>query len=144
MYFRSASLYIHTRMISLLRPGTERIASFAEAQRTAPFSYAEVGATRGELPRGYHVDRSEEPIGRGEGDFARASAALAGLRHYDGAGGRIRVVEPRPELAEGAVVVLLGCHLGIWTLSACRVVYVFDEPSVVRLRVRHARARGER
>jgi len=116
-------------VISWRRPSEPTIEAFRERQREAAFGYPEVGATDGELPSGYHIDRSESVIGRGRDDFAAASRALSGYRHYDAANGRIRIVEPRPPMEVGEVVTLLGCHVGIWTLSACRIVYTFDEPS---------------
>ena len=125
-------------MSSLRRPSPARIQAFLAAQREAPFSYTEVGATRdydgtserlteARLPAGYRVDRASFTVGHGVVDFERAKVALRGWALYDGPG-RIRLVEPRPKLEEGAVVALLARHMGVWTLSACRVVYVVDEP----------------
>ena len=119
----------HRGVISLLRPSDAAIDAFRARMRDTELGYPEVGATRDdEMPAGYHVDRSEELVGEGEADFAALSKALARFRYYDAPRGRIRIVEPRPPLAEGEIVVLLGRHLGIWTLSACRIVYTFDEP----------------
>jgi uncharacterized protein (UPF0548 family) len=115
-------------MPSLRRPSQDAIAAFASQQASAPFSYAEVGATQTAMPAGYRIDRAEFEIGRGADDFRRATAALRGWRHTDDPAGRIRACEPRPAVVPGATVILLGHHLGVWTLSACRVVYVVDEP----------------
>lgn len=125
-------------MSSLRRPSPARIQAFLAAQREAPFSYPEVGATRGGaseghsgtgLPAGYRVDRASFTVGHGVVDFERAKVALRSWALYDGPG-RIRLVEPRPKLEEGAVVALQARHLGVWTLSACRVVYVVEDPKV--------------
>jgi len=116
-------------MISLRRPSDDAIEAFRARMRQAELGYPEVGATRDDqMPAGYHVDRSEEVVGHGDDDFAALSEALARFRYYDAPRGRIRIVEPRPPLEEGEEVVLLGRHVGIWTLSACRIVYTFDEP----------------
>lgn len=115
-------------MPTLRRPTEGEIAAFAATQANAEYSYADVGATRAELPSGYRIDRAEYALGRGAHAFARATAAMRGWRHYDDAAGRIRICEERPQLTPGANVILLARHLGLWTLSACRVVYVFDEP----------------
>jgi uncharacterized protein (UPF0548 family) len=112
----------------LRRPTDDEIAAFAARQADAPYSYREVGATRGELPRGYRVDRADFEIGRGARDFAGAVDALRRWRHTDDPDGRIRACVPRPALVAGAVVILLARHLGLYTLSACRVAYVDDEP----------------
>ncbi len=115
-------------MISLWRPSASKITAFCARQAEAPFGYPEVGATDGTLPEGYYIDETEETIGHGEADFEAARAALRVYRHYGSRGGRIRLVGDPPPCHEGSVVVLLGCHLGLWTLSACRVVYTFDQP----------------
>jgi uncharacterized protein (UPF0548 family) len=115
-------------MPSLRRPTDEEIAAFASRQATAPYSYPEVGATRGAPPPGYAIDRASFEVGRGAADLAAATAALRGWRHADDPGGKIRVCAPRPPVVPGATVVMLAHHLGVWTLSACRVVYVVDEP----------------
>lgn len=119
----------HRTVISLLRPSDEAIDAFRARMKDAALGYPEVGATRDDaMPPGYHVDRSEEVVGEGEADFAALSKALAGFCYYDAPGGRVRIVEPRPPLEVGEVVCLLGRHVGVWTLSACRIVYTFDEP----------------
>jgi uncharacterized protein (UPF0548 family) len=114
-------------MLSLLRPSPQEIARFRERQLSAPFSYAEVGATRQATPPpGYHVDRSDVIVGT---DFAGARAKLSSWAHFGSPAGRIRVVPPAPEVEPGATVVLLGDHWGLHTLSACRVVYVEETPT---------------
>lgn len=117
-------------MISLTRPSDEHIARFRERMLDAQPSYAEVGASRGdELPPGYRHDRHELVVGRGERDLEAATEALFAWRHYDAPSAKIRALEPRPVVEQGAVVILLARHVGVYTLSACRVVYSFREPT---------------
>ena len=49
-------------------PSPQRIARFLDAQRAAPFSYDEVGATRkdAKTPTGYAVDHNRTRLGRAE------------------------------------------------------------------------------
>jgi uncharacterized protein (UPF0548 family) len=115
-------------MATLRRPSDSEIAAFAAAQANTAYSYAEVGATRAELPGGYRIDRAVYALGQGARAFERAAAAMRSWRQYDDDAGRIRICEARPQLIPGTTVILLARHLGLWTLSACRVVYVFDEP----------------
>lgn len=112
--------------IGLRRPTDAQLGAFAARQAIAPWSYPEVGATRGAMPDGYRIDRATFDVGVGAADFAAGVAALRSWRHYDG--GRISICDPRPPLVEGATVILRARHLGLWTLSACRVVYVIEEP----------------
>jgi hypothetical protein len=55
-------------------PSPQRIARFLEAQRDAPFSYDEVGASRegAKAPTGYAVDHNRARLGRGRDTFERA------------------------------------------------------------------------
>jgi uncharacterized protein (UPF0548 family) len=90
-------------------------------------TYAEVGATLGELPDGYHHLRRSAVLGRGEAVFARASEALLTWQAHRRAGLRVEADAPRAVLA---ATVRLGLGLGplrLW--AACRVVRVVDEPA---------------
>lgn len=92
----------------------------------APFTYAEVGATReAPLPSGYRHVRRDVRIGQGRETFDRASTALFGWRVHRGAG--LGVVAQRPPLPGLPVVIRIG--LGRFALTApCRVVYRIDQP----------------
>jgi uncharacterized protein (UPF0548 family) len=59
-------------------PSPQRIARFLEAQRDAPFSYDEVGASRegAKAPTGYAVDHNRARLGRGRDTFERAVGTL--------------------------------------------------------------------
>ena len=51
-------------MFLLRRPSARRIADLLAAERALPFTYAEVGATRGEMPTdGYAVDAYGASLG---------------------------------------------------------------------------------
>ena len=51
---------------------------FIEAQAGLPFSYREVGATRGDPPAGYAVDHNRVCLGNRRAVFERAGAAILG------------------------------------------------------------------
>jgi uncharacterized protein (UPF0548 family) len=92
------------------------------------FSYAEHGATRGELPAGYrHVER-ETLLGHGRERFEKAMTAALAWGIQTGSGIRVRVVDEargRP-LRTGDTVVM---RVPLWPRDVpCRVVYVIDEP----------------
>ena len=67
-------------MFRLTRPDARDVAGFLAAQRDAPFSYAEVGATRAAPPGGYTVDHHRVRLGSGPAAFARAVDALRAWR----------------------------------------------------------------
>ncbi|MGV0717874.1 DUF1990 domain-containing protein [Mycolicibacterium sp. XJ662] len=88
---------------------------------TLPLTYAEVGATAGPLPAGYHHVHKSAVIGRGRARFEEAAATGMRWGMLRGAGVR---VEATTETAQvGAEVIV---HLGP-VRAPCRVVYVVDE-----------------
>jgi uncharacterized protein (UPF0548 family) len=108
-------------------PSEDRISEFLRAQRNAPYSYPEVGATlegEGSLA-GYAVDHNRVGLGRGEEAFERAVAALRAWRMFDV--GWIRIFPPDAPIEVGTTVAVLARHHGFRSLNACRVVYVIDE-----------------
>lgn len=93
---------------------------------SSPFTYLEVGGTRGTLPAGYqHIDRTRA-LGRGESEFLRTAAALMNWDLHRLAGLTVVTTGAR---ADVGVEVVVG--LGVWHLvvrAPCRVVYTVDEP----------------
>ncbi|MGH3331375.1 MAG: DUF1990 family protein, partial [Nocardioidaceae bacterium] len=97
----------------------------ATALRQAELTYAEVGSTRGELPRGYHHLRREVTVGRGRTQFDEAAQTVLGWGMHRRAG--LRVTPSGESVAEGGVAVLR-VGIGVAAVEApVRVVYVVDE-----------------
>lgn len=95
----------------------------------AAFTYSEVGATSGELPRGYHHTRRSAPLGHGRDLFARAGDAVMTWEMHRKAGLSVRTDNPR---AVAGSEVLLGWGFGRVRLYApCRVVQTITEPSAI-------------
>ena len=90
----------------------------------APYSYAEVGATGGDLPPGYRHIRRVTRLGTGRGDFEEACALLFGWEMHRRAG---LTVAASGAATPGRTVVL-GVGLGLVLVVPCRVVYVVHEP----------------
>ena len=112
-------------MFLLTRPSAARIAEFLTTQEGVPFSYAEVGATRGPPPPGYTVDHNRVRLGSGAETFARAAAAL---RRWSMLDLGWAAVHPAHEVVEpGLAVAVVAAHYGFWSVNACRVVYMIDE-----------------
>ena len=87
-----------------------------------PLTYAEVGATAGPLPAGYHHVQKSAVIGRGRRRFE--DAAEAGMRWGMLRGAGLKVEATTEVGAVGSEVIV---HLGP-VRAPCRVVYVVDEP----------------
>src|SRR5829696_8726743 len=94
----------------LSEPSTQRISRFLDAQRDAPFSYDEVGASRGDakVPTGYAVDHNRVRLGEGRETFDRAVAALYAWKMSDL--GWARVVPEGAQVEVGTTVAVLAKH----------------------------------
>lgn len=115
------------RLIWARRPSAERLRDFVADQSAKDLSYAEVGATRGELPAGYVHDHETADLGPFDhGAFDRAAAALWTWQVQAGAGMTIFPGHPVKEGDTFALVFRL--PFGGYVTAAGRVVYVIDEP----------------
>jgi uncharacterized protein (UPF0548 family) len=85
-------------------------------------TYAEVGATAGPLPAGYHHVQKSAVIGRGRRQFEEA--ADNGMRWGMLRGAGLRVEATTEVAAVGSEVIVRLGPVG----SPCRVVYLVDEP----------------
>lgn len=121
-------------MWHLTEPSPERIRRFLGRQAGEPFSYPSVGATRPgpaepSAPPGFDLDHNRAFLGDGPGMFEAACEALARWEMFPGDWARIEASDGPgpPPLREGTVVAMVARALGVWWLSACRVVYTLDE-----------------
>jgi uncharacterized protein (UPF0548 family) len=112
-------------VILLRKPSEVRIGRFLDDQRSLPFSYPEVGASREGAPPGYPVNQLRGRLGVGPETFARAVEALRSRKRYET--GWTKLCWPDAPITEGTVVGVLGRHFGLWSLNACRIVYVIEE-----------------
>lgn len=86
-----------------------------------PLTYAEVGATAGPLPAGYHHVQKSAVIGTGRARFEEAAAAGMRWGMLRGAGVRVEATTEVAQVGAEAIV-----HLGP-VRAPCRVVYVVDK-----------------
>lgn len=91
--------------------------------RARPWTYPEVGQSRGDLPVGYKTFRRTAVLPAGT-SFDTAASDLLAWRVQRSAGLRVTASEAR---VEPGTVVELG--IGPIVLAPCRVVYVIDEPA---------------
>jgi uncharacterized protein (UPF0548 family) len=112
-------------VILLREPSYARIERFLDVQRSLPFSYPEVGASREGAPPGYPINNRRGRLGVGSEAFVRVAEALRGWKMYET--GWTELCRPDAPIAEGTVVGVLGRHFGLWSLNACRIAYVIEE-----------------
>jgi len=109
------------------KPRNAQIEEFLACQRVQPFSYPDVGATRGGAPAGYNVDHNRIQLGSGEDVFERAKAAVREWKMF--AVPWIQLCWPDIPIEAGTTVGVLASHFGFWSLNAARIVYTVDERS---------------
>jgi uncharacterized protein (UPF0548 family) len=112
-------------MLTLRRPSTGDIAAFVARQQREPFSYAAVGATRGAAPHGYAVDHHRTQLGAGERTFARSIDAVRRWEMFNL--NWVTLCWPTVAIEPDRTVAILVPLCGVWSLGACRIVYVIDE-----------------
>jgi uncharacterized protein (UPF0548 family) len=94
-------------------------------QAESPFSYAQVGESRGDPPSGYAVDRHAVTLGAGEQVFRASREAVDHWEMFNV--DWIEVHKPDGPTSPGMNVAVIARVLGVWYLNACRIVYVVDE-----------------
>jgi uncharacterized protein (UPF0548 family) len=110
---------------SLRRPSADEVRALVEDQRGRPFSYSDVGATRGEAPAGFDVDHNRALLGRGAAVFEAAREAVRRWTMFDMPWLEIL---PPAEIREAAPAVMVTRICGLWSANVTRVVYTLDEP----------------
>ncbi|MHB8411319.1 MAG: DUF1990 domain-containing protein [Candidatus Acidiferrales bacterium] len=113
-------------MFFLSKPDPDLIRKFLVAQEGQPFSYAQVGASRQQAPDGYNVDHNRVQLGHGSGVFERARSAIRQWKMFDMPW--VDLCWPETPIEVNATVAVLISHAGFWSLNACRIVYVVEEP----------------
>jgi len=116
----------------LREPSDAEIQGFLDDQRPLPFSYPEVGASREGAPPGYPVNQHRGRLGEGLEAHALAVQAVRHWKMYET--GWTMLCWPDASISEGTVIGVLGRHLGLRSLNACRIAYTIEEegPSLKR------------
>ncbi|HEY6233278.1 MAG TPA: DUF1990 domain-containing protein [Pyrinomonadaceae bacterium] len=113
------------------KPSAAFVAQFIASQRELQFTYSPTGATRDEDPlAGFYVDHNRTKLGDGAETFQRAANALRGWKQFDL--GWVSIVPPDIPIEVGAVVAVQAHTFGLWSLNACRIVYVVEETEPLR------------
>lgn len=89
------------------------------------FSYPAVGATDGELPKEYNVDRNQTLLGHGEDVFAKAIDAVKNWKMFDL--DWLELFPAQAPIQTGTTVVIIVNHLGFYSINPNRIVYTFDD-----------------
>ncbi len=118
-------------MYTMQKPSREAIHDFLSRQKDFSFSYSEVGRTRSSTaPHGYTLDHDRIELGKGRQIYERAVAALRNWKMFDT--GWTTLCWPNAPIARDTVVGILVRVFPIWSLNACRIIYVIDEQDPVQ------------
>jgi len=112
-------------MFSWSKPRRTSVATFISAQRNQRFSYAEVGSSRQQAPKGYVADHNRIKLGQGVDIFEKAKCAVRQWKMFDMPW--INLCWTDTPIEAGASVAVLVSHLGFWSMNACKIVYVIEE-----------------
>ena len=112
-------------MFLIRKPTALAVDHFRQSQAVLDFTYPAVGATRHTPPSGFVVDHTREQIGFGETTFRRAQEALCNWRQLEL--GWVSLGTPPPAVKTGETVSVLARVCGLWSLNACRIVYVTQQ-----------------
>jgi uncharacterized protein (UPF0548 family) len=114
-------------VFTLRRPDAEHLSHFLARQRTAPLTYAEVGASfDDDLPAGYQHVRVATDLGSGDAVWDRARAGIRAWVAHAAAG--ITIAPAAAPIEEGTTVAVITSVGPLHVLAACRIVRVVDEP----------------
>ncbi|MFZ4634973.1 MAG: DUF1990 family protein [Saprospiraceae bacterium] len=114
-------------MVSLTAFQPAFLNAFLDEQRTLPFSYAAINATRTASPvNGYDNDENTIRLGRGPEVWQKACTAIRSWRMFPGTWARI--YPDQAPIMVGQTVAMSAYVWGVWWRNACRIVYIIDEP----------------
>ena len=112
-------------MFLLTKPRSDFVNNYLSTQRSAPFSYPQVGASRQVAPGGFTVDHNRIQLGQGADTFERGIRAIKSWKMFDIPW--LELYWPTAPIEVGTTVALLIRHLMFWSLNSCRIAYVFEE-----------------
>lgn len=113
-------------MLLLKKPSEKFIEQFLATQAALPFSYAAIGATAKTPPAGYLVEHMRVRLGHGAAVFQAGEAALERWQQFQLSW--VTLHRSDTPIEQGETVAMLARGLfGIWSLNACRIVYVIRE-----------------
>jgi uncharacterized protein (UPF0548 family) len=113
-------------MFFLSRPTMQRIDRFRVAAEQDTYSYPQLGATvEAVFPKGYNVDHNRIRLGESVTLFDRAYAALQAWKMFEL--GWVELIHPAEPVAPGQTILILASCVGLYSLSASRVIAMIDK-----------------
>ena len=112
-------------MFTLREPTEAQLIQFLMDQENEPFSYRELGSTRGESPAGFDKDRLRVCLGHGREVFENAKAAIRQWKMFPPE--MASLFWPDKPIEDGTIVGVMFRAGPMWSLNPCRIVYTINE-----------------
>ena len=112
-------------MFTLFEPSETDIDKFLAAQKDLPFSYNEVGASKGEIPANYPINHRRVRLGGGTDCFVRARKAVQNWTMYQL--DWTRVFPASATISAGCAVCIVVNHGFCYSMNPCRIIYLTEE-----------------
>ena len=112
-------------MPRLRKPSGVTLWKFLQTHGKLDLTYPAIGATATAPPDGFTVDHTRVELGKGEAVFRAAREALEQWKPFEL--GWLEAWPTDAPLEPGTPIAILARSLGLWWLSACRIVYIVDE-----------------
>jgi uncharacterized protein (UPF0548 family) len=112
-------------VLNFRKPSVAAINDYLAVQGKQPFSYADVGGTRTGPPAGFVVDHTRFKLGSGETAYQAAKKALMKWEQFHLSW--MEICFPETPIEMGRCVAILARVPGMWSLNACRIIYVEDD-----------------
>ncbi len=119
-------------MYSLTRPTAKEIQKYLEQQSQQPFSCPALGASRNiwgnydkNLSSRYIIDHNRVLLGSGAKIFEQAKVALRSWEMFQL--DWVELLWRETPIEVGSTVGIMVQQLGIWSLNACRIIYILEE-----------------
>jgi uncharacterized protein (UPF0548 family) len=113
-------------MFFLLKPSPEKIREFYAALDREQLSYSIADPTIGKAPDEFNQDEYEVLLGTGTAAYERAVYAINAWKMFDIPW--LELFPPAAPIRVGTNVAILVSHFKFWSLNACRIVSVVDNP----------------
>ncbi len=112
-------------MLYFKKPSVAAINDYLTVQGKQTFSYSEVGGTRTGPPSGFVMDHTRIKLGSGEAAYLAAKKALMHWEQFHLSW--MEICFPETPIEPGRCVGILARVPGMWSMNACRIIYVEDD-----------------
>ena len=119
-------------MLSFKPWSDSKVRDFLSSQSRSTFSYPEVGATAGGPPPRYDVDRTRVRLGEGAATWGLAVEAVRMWQMFNIPW--LRLCWANSPIRPGTDVAVMVHYLCLWSLNACRIMYVVEDESPAQMR----------